>query len=304
MKIIIITGQTATGKTSLAVKFARKFKGELVNCDSRQIYKYIDVITGKDKRLLKTRKIWLIDLIKPDQYFSSFDYKESALRVVKDILTRRKTPIIVGGTYLYLKHLLYGVETENIPPDRLLRRKLANKKVENLQEILRILDVPSLNRLSHSEINNPQRLIRKIEIIKFRAKRQHIEPPRFDIALQKPKNENIIILPDYLRLNSINFKIIGLKFKNNDDLKKAIEQRVEKRLEQGAIEEVKNLLTIGFKSTDPGLKTIGYQQLINFLEGRISKEEAIKQWITKEVQYAKRQYAFMKKDPHISWREV
>lgn len=100
------------------------------------------------------------------------------------------------------------------------------------------------------------------------------------------------------------FSITGLRYKNKENLVNAIKSRVEKRLKQGAIREVKSLLKRGYKKTDPGLKTIGYQQIISYLEGKISKQEAIKQWITAEVQYAKRQNTFMKNDKNINWLEI
>ena len=98
--------------------------------------------------------------------------------------------------------------------------------------------------------------------------------------------------------------IIGLRYKNKEKLREAIKTRVEKRLKQGAIEEVKKLLKKGYKKTDPGLKTIGYKQLIEYLEGKLAKEKAVEQWINAEMQYAKRQYTFMKKDENIKWRII
>ncbi|MFN4213105.1 MAG: tRNA (adenosine(37)-N6)-dimethylallyltransferase MiaA, partial [Microgenomates group bacterium] len=226
MKLIIITGQTATGKTKLALEYAKNppegGEGELINCDSRQIYKYLDIITGKDLKKnskLKTQnskpqliiskrinnfeigfypissdsnqfqlistdfnrfqpiiinqcqqfstKIWLYDIVDPKQPFSSFDWKKCAQIVIDDIIKRGKIPIIVGGTYLYLKHLLYGVETENIKPNWQLREKLAKKSVEQLQEILKNLSPRLFNQLNQSDKNNPHRLIRKIEIANY-----------------------------------------------------------------------------------------------------------------------------------------
>ena len=283
-KFIIITGQTATGKTKFALDYAQKYNGELINCDSRQIYKYLDVITGKDKNLLKKFKIWLYDIIEPDEYFSSFDYVKLAVPLIKKILAEKKTPIIVGGTYLYLKHLLYGIETENIPPDWKLRKKLAGKPVKELQKILAGYSTQLLNQLSQSELNNPQRLIRKIEIARLN------EPDRF-------RTEPV-------RFNHLIREFIGLKFKEKETLRKTIEKRVLERLKIGAVEEVKKLLKLRYRETDPGLKTIGYRQLISYLKGELNFDTAIQQWITKEIQYAKRQYTFMKKDKNIKWVNV
>ena len=143
--MIIITGQTATGKTKLALELAKKHNGELVNFDSRQIYKYLDIITGKD---IPKEKIWLYDLVTPDQYFSSFDFVKFVTPIIEDIKKRGKTPILVGGTYLYIKHLLYGIDNNNSPPDFELRQKLNFKSVKELQDILKNLDVQSINRLN------------------------------------------------------------------------------------------------------------------------------------------------------------
>src|SRR4051812_37635452 len=102
-KLIVITGQTATGKTSLASDFVKKNNGEIVNADSRQIYKYLDIITGKDLAQFAGQRVWLFDIADPKLPFSSFEFKEAALFAVEDIIKRKKTPIVIGGTYLYLK---------------------------------------------------------------------------------------------------------------------------------------------------------------------------------------------------------
>jgi len=284
--LIIITGQTATGKTKLAQDFAKKYDGELINFDSRQVYKYLDIITGKDKSTMKqfnNETIWLYDIVTPDQYFSSYDFVQQATKVIKDIQKRGKTPILVGGSYFYLKHLLYGFENK-VPPNFKLREKLNKKSVSQLQEILKKLDVQSINQLNNSDRNNPRRLIRKIEI--------HLGK---EAERARSWNQKISVS---------SFSITGLRYKNKENLVNAIKSRVEKRLKQGAIREVKSLLKRGYKKTDPGLKTIGYQQIISYLEGKISKQEAIKQWITAEVQYAKRQNTFMKNDKNINWLEI
>jgi len=291
MKVIIITGQTAGGKTSLALSK----KGILINSDSRQVYKYLDIITGKDKSKINDQKskILLYDIVDPKKYFSSFDYQKVAIPVIKKILEVKKTPIIVGGTYLYLAHLLYDVETENIPPNQRLRKKLNNKSVFELQKILIKLNTQLFNRLNQSDRNNPQRLIRKIEILSAKkiVPTGRISPTQYVLARK-------------LNLPDIKIEFIGLRFKNSNDLKNAIKTRVDQRLKEGAIEEVKNLLKKGYKESDPGLLTIGYKQIIQYLEKELTKKEAIDQWINKEIQYAKRQYTFMKKDPNIQWKLV
>lgn len=297
MKIVIITGQTATGKTKLAQKLADELNGEIVNYDSRQIYKYLDIITGKD---IAHDKIHLYDLVDPNKYFSSFDYVKYALPVIKKILSLGKVPILVGGTYLYLKHLLYNVETENIKPDWNLRKDLGKKTVEQLREILAKNSLSLLKSLNQSDRNNPQRLIRKIEIIKSGFLQSHLQPPRLNLLSGQSK----LSIAGKLNIKKIKLQFIGLKFKTKAKLIVTIKKRVEERLKMGAINEVKSLLEKGFKQDDPGLKTIGYVQIIDYLKGRLTKQQTIEQWINKEIQYAKRQYTFMKKDPNIVWREI
>lgn len=284
--MIIITGQTATGKTKLALEKAKKYNGELINFDSRQIYKYLDIITGKDKEMLTMKQwnnvtIWLYDTVSPNQYFSSFDFVKQVTPVIKDIENRNKTPILVGGTYLYLKHLLYGIDDNNSPPDFKLREKLNNKSVDYLQKYLISLNLQIFERLNHSDQLNPRRLIRKIEIAK----------------------KGTLLIRSVLKRTDPEI-FIGLKYKDKSKLRQAIEKRVEERLKNGAIDEVKKILEMGYKKSDPGMKTIGYQQIIKYLNKELTKEKAIEDWINKEVQYAKRQYTFMKKDKNIKWREI
>jgi len=285
-KIIIITGPSATGKTNLALKYAKKDNGEVVNFDSRQIYKYLDIITGKDKP--DNLHIWLYDLVDPKEYFSSFDFTKTAVKTIKDILQRKKTPVLVGGTYLYLYHLLYKVETENIPPNLKLREELNSKTTLLLQKKLTRVDKQLFESLNESDKQNPQRLIRKIEIATFYKKKGKRVPTKMKFALN-----------GFFKDKEIEF--VGLNYKNRDEMFHAIKQRVDKRLEQGALDEVTNLLEQGYTENDPGMKTIGYQQIISYLKGEITKQQAIDLWTLKEFQYTKRQLTFMKKDPHIKW---
>lgn len=286
MKIIVITGPSATGKTSLALQYAEKYDGELVNFDSRQIYKKLDIITGKD-----IKKVWLYNIVDPKEYFSSFDYVQQAITVIKDIIIRKKTPVLVGGTYLYLYHLLYQVETENIPPNIQLREKFNELPVKNLQQKLIEIDKLLFESLNESDKQNPQRLIRKIEIASFYKKKGIKVPVKMKFLFN-----------DFFKDKNIEF--IGLTFNNREMLLGTIKLRVDKRLQEGAIDEVKRLLGQGYTENDPGMKTIGYQQIIQYLKGNITKKQAIDEWALKEFQYTKRQLTFMKKDPNIVWRYI
>ncbi|MDO8497615.1 MAG: tRNA (adenosine(37)-N6)-dimethylallyltransferase MiaA [bacterium] len=307
MKITVITGQTATGKTKLALELATKYNGELINCDSRQIYTSLNIITGKDISPTSTfhsihsignfelgyykdsaSPIWLYDIVHPDKSFSAYDFKTCCVWVIKDIIQRGKIPILVGGTYFYLQNLLYDTVAVDIPPNEPLRKELKNQSVTDLQSQLKQLDSLYFESLNNSEKYNPQRLIRKIEILKSRLSQQSVQPDRLVSLSEQFKNVDFM----------------GLRFGNKEKLEEAIRKRVDKRLREGAIGETESILKDGHDEHDPGLRTIGYQQIIQYLKGAITKDKAIEEWITKEIQYAKRQYTFMKKDANINWREV
>jgi tRNA dimethylallyltransferase len=298
--MLIVTGQTATGKTKLALKLAKENNGEMVNFDSRQIYKDLDIITGKDIKSnsqfkilqsidgfdigyyqINQIKIWLYDIATPNQFFSSFQYTKLAEKVVTKIKNKGKTPILVGGSYFYIKHFLYGFDIQ-VPPNPKLRKELNNKTVAQLQQMLQKISPAIFSKLNQSDRANPYRLIRKIEI-----------------SLSNKSNKNY-------KTNKTNmpFSIIGLRFADRQQLINDIKGRVEQRIKKGAFKEVEFLLKKGYQPSDPGLNTIGYKQLVNYFFGKITKEEVINQWITAEIQYAKRQYTFMKKDENIEWRNV
>lgn len=308
--IYIITGQTATGKTDYALNLAKRENGELINSDSRQIYKQLDIITGKDLDLTDKKftlhnrlgqfeigyyptlqgktKIWLYDIVDPKLPFSAFDYTECAIQTIKQILSENKTPVIVGGTYFYLKQLVHGGINHAVNPDWQLRKELATKTVAELQDLLKKINNETFEKLNNSEKHNPQRLIRWIEIAKAPLK------------ASAGSNQKTIreLFP------GVAVKMIGITPPDKDILKKRITKRVEKRIQNGAMKEVEKLLTIGYKKSDPGLNTIGYAQIMKYLDKTISEEAMIREWVTKELQYAKRQYTFMKKDPDIEWIEI
>ncbi len=306
-KLIVITGQTATGKTSYARKLALEHNGELINADSRQIYKHLDVVTGKER--LIDIPVWLYDVVEPNTPFSSSEYAHYARTVIKELFTRGKTPIIVGGTYLYIKNLLYGFETELIGPDWNLRKELNKAPLEVLQKRLMDIDYDVFNSMNNSDKNNPRRLIRRIEILshsKLPAGGKESQTPHRDPSVSAsrriPQDDNLTRHPEFI--SESHTEIIGLRFADDEKLRATIEKRVRARLAAGAIEETRNLLSMGYKREDPGLQTIGYKQIIQFLSKEISEEEMIALWITAEIQYAKRQYTFMKTNSAITWHAV
>src|SRR3990167_10681581 len=175
--IHVVTGQTATGKTSYALKLAKELGGELINADTRQLYKELDIVTGKDLhhssgpyKLVTKRddadigyyplhddtRLWLYDVVAPNQPFSPYDYKKHAQWVIDDIESRGKAPIIVGGSYFYIQHLLYDVINNKVPPNNKLRQELGDAPVSELQDKLKQLNASVFEELNKSEQHNPQ----------------------------------------------------------------------------------------------------------------------------------------------------
>jgi len=278
MDIYVLFGQTATGKTARALELAKNTPpaggGELVNFDSRQIYKKLDIVTGKDKPTDTSVKIWLYDIVDPKESFSSAEYVDVAKKTIQNILQRGKTPILVGGTGYYLSHLLYGVPETKVKEDWHLRNMLNDKSVKELQSILKEKNKHMLMEMNNSDKNNPRRLIRRIEICEGG---ETIEKQTQKIQFK----ETLHFLPFFHPTSEI--------------VKEKIADRVEARIKDGAIEEVKKLLDEGYTEQDPGLNAIGYTQLISYIKGERTLEEIKKEWVTKEVQYAKRQKTYFKK---------
>lgn len=172
-KLLIIAGPTATGKTALAAGLAREFDGELVSADSRQVYRGMDLTTGKDRPDVP---VWLYDVCNPDDQFSVSQWVMLARAAIADIRKRNKLPIVVGGTGLYIKALLEPFETMNIPPDPRLRTKLQSLSVPELQRMV------GRGTMNDSDWNNPRRLIRKIEVARVK-KRTPVNQDAFDYLM-------------------------------------------------------------------------------------------------------------------------
>ena len=296
-KCIVVTGQTATGKTSYALTLAKKINGVLINFDSRQIYKELSIITGKDigqhdtftpveefegytigYYLVDGVQVWLYDIVHINQHFSAFIYAQLVERILSHHLDN-KTPIFVGGTYLYLKQLLFGTDFP-VGPNLALREKLEAKPVPYLQKYLMKIDLKVFESLNNSDQNNPHRLIRKIAIVSSGLSKHDKTP---------------LVSP---------IIIIGFKHKTDELLHSRIRDRVEERFKNGAIDEVKNCITIGHILSDPGMNALGVKQVSSYIQNEINKDECIENWTTEEVKYARRQLTFMKQNKTIQWRTV
>lgn len=308
-RLIVITGQTATGKTDLACSWAKHNECDIVSFDARQLYRGVDIVSGKDvsksqftrwKQLgtydlgyytLPFTRLWLYDIISPKNIFSAAAYEQCAVTVLRHLFKESDTIILVGGTYFYLAQLLYGhpMQEHSIPNPE--RTQLNSLSVGELQKILYSEDPERFERLNESDRANPRRLIRHIERIR------NNEP-------DSPLLERTYTIHSKLGLPDLEIDCHGLHFSHSEIMRERIRQRVLKRMSDGAEEEFSALLTSGFNRNDPGLSSIGYRELDELRGGKITRNEAVERWSNREYQYARRQYVFMKRDSYISWRII
>ncbi len=279
MNLFVLFGQTATGKTSKALELIDQYNGEIINFDSRQIYKKLDIVTGKDKPIDPKYKIWLYDLVNPKESYSSAEYVRVAEQTLSEVISRGKTPILVGGTGFYLYHLLYGVPQISVPENWSLRKELSGKSVVELTELLKQKNSTLYDEMNESDRMNPRRLIRRIEIA-------------YAGGSLAPKPTEVTLLS---RFPNLEIKYLPFFHTDSEKTREIIRARVMARLDAGAIEETQSLLREGYKPTDPGLNAIGYQQIISYINNECTKEQMIELWLTREIQYAKRQKTFFKK---------
>lgn len=282
-QLLVICGPTATGKTSLALKLARKFNGEIISADSRQIYKGFDIGTGKDlPQIPKWARVWGYDLVGPKEEFSVSKYISFAQKALAAIWSKGKLPILVGGTGLYIKAVVDGIPTAFIPKNVELRENLKDKSAEELFESLAQLDSTRAASMNASDRKNPRRLIRAIEVAQWR------------LSGTEPKRK--IVKPD-----SVLF--IGLNAPR-EKMFKVISQRVEKRLEEGLVKEITGLLKSGVSWEDQAMSSLGYRQWRGYFEGKETLPKAAENWLREEQKYAKRQMVWFKRDKRINWFDI
>lgn len=264
-KILIICGPTATGKTKLAASLAKKFSGEIISADSRQVYKGMDIVTGKDKP--KGVKIYGLDLVKPDENFSVANF----IKFARTLINQIRFPIIVGGTGLYLNSLVNPPQTLAVSPNWQLRKKLEKKSVEQLQQQLKKINPLRFNQMNHSDQLNPRRLIRAIEV---------------DL-----QGTSLQVNSARMFLNKYDCLWLGLTAKK-EILDQRIAKRVKARVKAGAVKEWQQLKN-KYSSDLPSMSAIGYRQLPD-----------VNKWIQAEQQYACRQLTWFKKNSHIHWFDI
>ena len=292
-KLLIICGPTASGKTALALDFAKKFSakggpasgwnGELISADSRQVYLGMNIVTGKETD--KKVKTWLLDVVNPDYNFNISDYYNLAWEAVFDIWKRRKLPIVVGGTGFYIKAMIDEIGTMGVLPNIELRQELSVLSVELLGQKLAKLDPERWEKMNGSDRKNPRRLIRAIEI--------HLG------GVQPATPEVVLRLR---RTSGVNLLWIGLTTEKKI-LYEKINRRVEERLKMGAVEETRKLAR-RYGWNVPSMTGIGYRQLRQYIEGKISLDEAVERWKLAEHAYAQKQMTWFRKEKRIVWLNV
>lgn len=283
-KVIIICGPTASGKTALSIELAKTINGEIVSCDSMQIYKDMDIGTAKPTaEEMQGIKHYLLDFIEPDKRYSVAEFKKDAEKAIEQILAKGKIPIVVGGTGLYVDSLIYGIEYQDIPLDEEYRNKLeqiANEKgLEVLYEKAKQIDEQAMKKISP---NDKKRIMRVLEIYKTTGKN------KTEQEMESRKNEV-----------KYDFEVFAINM-DREVLYDRINKRVDTMIEQGLIEEVKNIIQ-KYSEFPTAMQGLGYKEVVEYLNGNCSKEEMIEKIKMETRRYAKRQLTWFRKNKQTIW---
>ena len=285
IKVISIVGPTASGKTKLAVKLAQKFNGEIVSADSMQIYKGMQIATAKPTfDETEGVKHHLIDFVSPDETYSVAMFVKDASKCIADIYSRGKLPFIVGGTGLYVDSLLNNITfSEEQRDEKLsleLRKIYEGQGIDTLLKMLSEFDIDSANRLKAER--NPKRIIRAIEFYKTTG-----------ITITEQNEKSNLEKSPYSPIK------IGLNFKDRAKLYERINKRVDLMLENGLVNEAKDVLSSKLSFTS--IKAIGYKELLPYFNGEKTLDECVEKLKMETRRYAKRQITWFKRDLDINW---
>ena len=282
-KVVVIVGPTASGKTAVSIELAKKINGEIISADSMQIYKYMDIGTAKPTLdEMQGIKHYMLDVVMPDETFNVAKYKSMAESAIEEILKKGKVPIIVGGTGLYVNTLVDGIEFADVPGDEEYRNELIEKGYrEGAMSIYKELEKVDSESAKKIDPNNIRRVARALEIYKVTGKTK----TQLDIESRKE------VKYDY--------RLFGMEW-NRETLYNRIDLRVDKMIEAGLIDEVRNV-TEKFKISNTAVQGLGYKEVIEFLNGNISYEEMIEKLKLETRHYAKRQLTWFRRDKRIKW---
>ena len=282
--VIVICGPTASGKTALSIELAKRIDGEIISADSMQIYQGMDIgsakVTEKERQGIQH---YLIDILSPEERYSVADFKRDAKQAIENILAKGKTPIVVGGTGLYINALIYEIDYQDIPMDKDYREQLQRMEreqgLEALYQKALEIDPEAMQKISS---NDAKRIMRILEIYKATGK------TKTEQEQESRKNE----VP-------YNYKVFVIDMER-DVLYSRINQRVDGMIEEGLVEEVEGLLQ-KYKTFPTAMQAIGYKEVRAFLQNQLSREEMIETIKQETRRYAKRQLTWFRKDKQFIW---
>lgn len=281
--MISILGPTAVGKSRVAVEIAKKINAEIISADSMQVYRGMDI--GTAKLTLEERQDiphHLIDIRNPDEEWTVSDFVREVKKLKREIVKRGKTPIIVGGTGLYLWALLEGFSFPIAPADKEIRKRLEKQPLSTLYSRLSTLDPQAVEKIHP---NDKKRIIRALEVFELTG----VPITKLHRIQKKENREEKPVL-------------IGLTLPR-DQLYHRIEERVDKMIEKGLIEEVKGLLAKGYSKDLPSFQALGYKEVVEYLEGKQSKEQMIAELKKRTRHFARRQMTWFKRFKNVKWFE-
>lgn len=282
-KVIVICGPTASGKTGLSIELAKRIKGEVISADSMQIYQEMDIGTAKPNKEEQGVKHYLMDFVSPEERYSVADYKRDAKQAIKEILKKGKTPIVVGGTGLYVDSLIYEIEYPNIEFDEAYRTELEQRVkaegLEKLYEEAEKIDPEATKKISE---NDEKRILRILEIYHATGKTK---------TQQEVESRKNPVEYDY--------QVYALKW-DRELLYERINKRVDLMLEQGLVEEVQGIIK-RHQKFPTAMQGLGYKEVVEFLKGNTTQEEMIEKIKMETRRYAKRQMTWFRKNKQTIW---
>lgn len=275
-KLLVIVGSTSSGKSAVAIEAARRFNGEVVSADSRQIYRGMDIGTGKvTKKEMRGIPHHLLDVVNPDEVFTLAEYKRLAMAAIDDIISRGKLPILAGGTGLYVSAIVDNLDIPEVAPDKKRRAKLEKLSDDALFERLREEDPHYAQRIGP----NRRYAIRALEVMEATGK---------TFSSQQGKGEELY-----------DVFLVGLMPPQNV-LEDRLRHRVDEMMSEGLLDETERLMET-YDEKLPALSGIGYKELVGHLKGKTSYREAVEMIKLHTRQYAKRQMTWFKRDKAIVW---
>lgn len=286
--LIVIAGPTGVGKTDLSICVADKINGEIISADSRQIYRYMDIGTAKVEKEYRDKiKHHMIDIVDPNEEFSVSDFKKITMEIIDDINKKRKIPLLVGGTGLYINSIVYEIDFTNVASNKTIREHyesiLLEKGKQFLYELLMEKDYDTATKLN---INDTKRIIRALEV--------------YDVTKIPMSKQN----KDFRKPSSKYNLIMYLLYMDRSKLYDRINARVDKMIEDELIDEVETLLKSGYEKSLNSMQGIGYKEIVDYLENRISLDEAVELIKKRSRNYAKRQLTWFKRDERYRWINI